>query len=75
MTIFNEAVRMFFAVSALVLVGLLSAPLGGSEIKGAEVVTKVIETPATPRAPAAKAKNAVKVADRKGSRKIILKKG
>jgi hypothetical protein len=73
MTIFNEAVRLFFAVSALVLVGLLSAPMGGSDMTGPEISAKV-EAPAL-RSPAAKGKNAVKIADRKGSRKIILKKG
>ena len=29
MTIFNEAVRLFFAMTALILVGLLSAPITG----------------------------------------------
>lgn len=29
MTIFNEAVRLFFAMTALILVGLLSAPMTG----------------------------------------------
>ncbi len=29
MTIINEAVRLFFAMTALILVGLLSAPMSG----------------------------------------------
>ncbi len=73
MTIFNEAVRLFFAVSALVLVGLLSAPMGGMEIKDTEISVKApaLQSKITP----VKGKNQVKIADRKGQRKIILKKG
>ena len=73
MTIFNEAVRLFFAVSALVLVGLLSAPMGGMDMKAQEITAKVESQPK--QITTAKGKNPVKVADRKGSRKISLKKG
>jgi hypothetical protein len=73
MTIFNEAVRLFFAVSALVLVGLLSAPMGGISIKDTEIATKAASLEA--KAPAHKSKHPVKITDRKGQRKIILKKG
>ncbi|MGZ5278749.1 MAG: hypothetical protein ACXWC9_02330 [Pseudobdellovibrionaceae bacterium] len=73
MSIFNEAVRLFFAVSGWGLVGLLSAPMGGSSMSGPELSAKAV-APAL-RSPATKGKNAVKIADRKGSRKIILKKG
>jgi hypothetical protein len=31
MTIQNEAVRLFFAISALILVGMLSTPTGGNQ--------------------------------------------
>jgi hypothetical protein len=64
---------MFFAVSALVLVGLLSAPMGGSEIDASELTAKA-EVPAVLKTSIAKSKNAVKIADRKASRKIVLKK-
>ncbi len=74
MTIFNEAVRLFFAVSALVLVGLLSAPMGEMEMKMSEPVAKV-EAPILKSPSTAGKKNTIKIADRKASRKISLKKG
>ncbi len=37
MTIINESVRLFFAIFALILVGMLSAPMGEELVKPAEI--------------------------------------
>lgn len=44
MTIMNEAVRLFFAVSALILVAMLSTPMGGLETSSREVTVNSMKT-------------------------------
>ena len=44
MTIMNEAVRLFFAVSALILVAMLSTPMGGFDGPSREVTVQSLKT-------------------------------
>ncbi len=75
MTIFNEAARLFFAVTALVLVGLLSAPMGGMEVQIPEKAPAKVAVSKELKVVPAKGKKPLKITDRKVSRKIVLKKG
>lgn len=75
MTIQNEAARLFFAVSALILVGMLTAPSGASlsnrnpeEISPSKLMTMDKKAPA-------KSKTSLKLADRRPARKLLAKKG
>jgi len=69
MTIWNEAVRLFFAVSALILVGMLSAPVGGNLALAPEKTREIsFEEPKKP----AKGKKAIKITERKAIRKVTL---
>jgi hypothetical protein len=72
MTIWNEAVRLFFAVSALILVGMLSAPMGGTVSIESEDTKEVasVEKKAN-----SKSKDNIKLAERKAAKKLVLKKG
>lgn len=40
MTIVNESVRLFFAIFALILVGMLSAPMGEELIKPTDITAE-----------------------------------
>lgn len=44
MTIMNEAVRLFFAVSALILVAMLSTPMGGLTDTSREVTVNSMKS-------------------------------
>jgi hypothetical protein len=75
----NEAVRLFFAISALILVGMLSTPTGGNQWAKAppEITTqKVTSAKKKVQNPKAKTKATTKkMADRKVARKIVMNKG
>ncbi|MEZ0392507.1 MAG: hypothetical protein ACAH59_09840 [Pseudobdellovibrionaceae bacterium] len=73
MTIWNEAVRLFFAVSALILVGMLSAPMGGNLASQPKAIKEITAAELESK-PTAKSKNTMKIADRKTNKKINLKK-
>lgn len=73
MTIWNEAVRLFFAVSALILVGMLSAPMGGNMALKTEK-TREISFKEPDKIQPLKSKDSLKMTDRKPARKATVKK-
>lgn len=72
MTIRNEAARLFFAVSALILVGMLSAPAGNLGSKPVEISPAKLMSSEPKLQP--KSKNAIKLVERKTARKNLVKK-
>ena len=71
MTIMNEAVRLFFAISALILVGMLSAPMGLDTVIHSELSRSVASVNKTH----SKTKQDFKIVGGKMNRKFIAKKG
>ncbi len=72
----NEAVRLFFAVTALILVGMLSSPSNSSSAVAREIeeleeakVTAIEKKISNP------GKTPIKLTDRKSQRKNPVKKG
>lgn len=74
-----EAARLFFAISALILVGMLTTPTGVSQPKTPVTAQRTIAANSNAKIQKSKVKKsrtqkAMKVSDRK-AKKITLKKG